>query len=130
MKDGFLEQISDIPEEDIASLIRYVRKLTESITSYPVLGIDDRYYNELETFREQSQALLNAYDTPEIHQADDIYWLLYWATCDSSLQTTYNGYNYLHLLLSLAVRDKLNQINVKEYIKSIIKLIKVENLIK
>lgn len=128
MKTEILEELNDIPETDTSSLEKYTRSILKELTPYFHLGIDEEYYKELEDFRLQSRALLYSYDTPETHQTDDIYWLLYWATCDSSLIETFNGYNYLHLLLSPAVQDKLNQIRLKEYMKSIIKLIKAENL--
>ena len=128
MKDDILQQLSIIPDDDTANLITLTRSLTQQITSYFILGIDPAYYNELSEFRLLSQALLNAYDTHETHQADDNYWLLYWAIYDDSLQTTYNGYNYLHLLLSPAVQKHLDQRCVKKYISSIIKLIKAENM--
>ena len=130
MKNELLEQLNSISESDTASLLEYVTTLTQNITSYFFLGIDNTYYKELSEFILRSKALLDAYNTPDTHQADDTYWLLYWATCDDSLKATYNGYNYLYLLLSPSVQARLNQINLKEYIANIIKLIKPENLVK
>ena len=129
MKKSFLKQLDDISENDYASLMGYIGTLIESITPYFLLGIDDTCYQALNSFRTYSQELLNIYDSPETHQQDDTYWLLYWATVDTSLQTTYNGYNYLHMLLNPMLRMMLFQIRFKSYIESIIVLIKKDNFI-
>lgn len=128
MKDRILDKIENIPEADYASLIMVASTLTNDITSYFCLGVDEEYSEALREFRLHSLKLLNAYETPDTYQKDDIYWLLYWATEDTSLQTTYNGYNYLHLLLEPPVQNLLTKINLKEYLHCIVQLIKPTNL--
>jgi len=127
MKEQIIQRLEAIPEEDCDSLMMFASSLTENITSYFYLGVDEGYQEYLKDFRIQSTKLLNLYETPETYQQDDIYWLLYWACEDTSLQTTYNGYNYLHMLLSPSLQTIIQQINLKNYIETIVKIIKKEN---
>lgn len=128
MKEQILQRLKAIPETDYASLMMVVSSLTENIKAYFYLGIDEAYQKTLMEFRMHSQRLLNACESPVTYQKDDIYWLLYWATSDTSLQSTYNGYNYLHLLLEPSVKKLVPEINLKEYVICIVQLIKPENL--
>lgn len=127
MKNDIVEKI--YATDDVKSLLQYLDYVIEEITPYSILGIDREYLNVLSVFQKISQELLDTYDTPDTHQADDIYWLLYWAIHDESLINTFNGYNYLHMLLLPEIRAGLDTIPTKDYIISIIKLIREENIV-